>query len=87
MEYKVLRPHQGDKWYAQGDPREASEGDVAHLVAAGVLEAVSKENGAGPDEENRDKPEESKVEPPVETGTQPIVETGAGSVDLTKAAP
>lgn len=37
MDYKVKRPHQGDKWYDEGDTRVADERDVAHLVASGVL--------------------------------------------------
>lgn len=37
LTYKVLRPHQGEKWYDEGDDREADERDVAHLVSSGVL--------------------------------------------------
>lgn len=37
MKFKVLRAHYGDRDYAEGDEREASEADVAHLVASGVL--------------------------------------------------
>ena len=40
MNYRVLRQHQGDQPYAEGDTREADERDVAHLVANGVLEPV-----------------------------------------------
>lgn len=48
MKYKVLRPHQGDKWYDAGDPREARETDVQHLVDRGVLEKVKPEAKAEP---------------------------------------
>ncbi|TDK51143.1 hypothetical protein [Antarcticimicrobium luteum] len=37
MRYIVKRPHQGDRWYAEGAVREADEREVAHLVANGVL--------------------------------------------------
>lgn len=37
MEFMVKRPHQGDKWYNEGDTRIADEADVRHLVAKGVL--------------------------------------------------
>ena len=37
MKYEVLRRHQGDKFYEQGDERNASEVDVSHLVKSGVL--------------------------------------------------
>lgn len=36
--YTVMRAHQGDKWYAEGDEREADENYVAHLVERGVLQ-------------------------------------------------
>jgi hypothetical protein len=35
--YEVLRPHQGDRFYAQGETREAESADVAHLVKSGTL--------------------------------------------------
>ncbi|WP_309086459.1 hypothetical protein [Chelativorans sp.] len=37
MKFHVLRQHYGDKQYLPGDTREASEGDVKHLVDNGVL--------------------------------------------------
>lgn len=40
--FKVLRGHLGDRFYAEGDTREAAPADVAHLVRNGVLaEAAS----------------------------------------------
>lgn len=39
MEYTVKRSHQGDKWYDEGDTREANPADVGHLVQKGVLVA------------------------------------------------
>lgn len=37
MKFEVLRRHLGDKLYEPGEEREATEGDVAHLVRSGVL--------------------------------------------------
>ena len=41
MQFLVLRPHQGDKWYKDNDIRDARENDVAHLVRSGVLEKLA----------------------------------------------
>ncbi len=38
--FKVMRQHQGDKPYAEGDTRDAEERDVAHLIANGVLQPI-----------------------------------------------
>ncbi len=43
VQFDVLRPHQGDKWYAEGDERTADEREVAHLVARGVLRKKAPE--------------------------------------------
>ena len=32
MKYRVLRPHDGDKFYKVGDVREGAENDLKHLV-------------------------------------------------------
>jgi hypothetical protein len=42
-EYEVMRRHQGDKFYEEGDIREARPSDVAHLVANGVLRKKAPE--------------------------------------------
>lgn len=55
--FKVLRQHQGDQPYAEGDTREADERDVAHLVANGVLEPVKAKAEA---------PAKNKAEPAVQ---------------------
>lgn len=52
--FKVMRQHHGDKPYAEGDTREASEADVAHLVANGVLAPV--EAKAEPAVQNKAEP-------------------------------
>lgn len=96
MEYKVLRPHQGDKWYAQGDPREAKEADVAHLVKAGVLKPADQDDPAG-DEGQKAVPEnagagagqqlapEKKAVTPSETATQKPDATGVDPVKQGKS--
>lgn len=40
MDFKVLRPHLGDKPYRSGDVRTAKEATVSHLVDKGVLTPV-----------------------------------------------
>lgn len=60
MEYKVIRPHQGDKWYDQDAPREAEARDVAHLVAAGVLVPAD-------DVQEESEPSQNKAAVPVQT--------------------
>jgi hypothetical protein len=72
MEYKVIRPHQGDKWYDQGAPREADARDVAHLVAAGVLLPAD-------DVQEDETAAQSKAAVPSETGSQTVPETAAAS--------
>lgn len=42
MKFRVVRPHQGDRWYNEGDERDAKEHDVTHLVANGVLEKMAE---------------------------------------------
>lgn len=42
MKFLVMRPHQGDKWYRDGDIREARESEVAHLVRGGVLRKMDE---------------------------------------------
>lgn len=41
--FNVLRQHYGDRDYVPGDTREADPAQVAHLVAAGVLEETKVE--------------------------------------------
>ncbi|WP_044026783.1 MULTISPECIES: hypothetical protein [Roseobacteraceae] len=41
--YEVMRRHQGDKFYEEGDTREAKPSDVAHLVVNGVLRKKAPE--------------------------------------------
>jgi multidrug efflux pump subunit AcrA (membrane-fusion protein) len=36
-EYNVVRSHEGDKLYKEGDVRTSNEADVKHLVDLGVL--------------------------------------------------
>lgn len=41
MKFRVLRPHDGDKFYNIGDTREASESEVKHLVPL-TLEPIAE---------------------------------------------
>lgn len=59
--YTTLRQHYGDKLYMPGDPREAAERDVAHLVEAGVLEPKA----------------EAKAEPATANKAEPAVQNKA----------
>lgn len=52
--FNTLRQHFGDRLYMPGDEREASEQDVAHLVAQGVLEPIRAK--AAPPVENKAEP-------------------------------
>lgn len=71
MEYIVKRPHQGDKWYAEGDRRKADARDVAHLVAAGVLVLPEAEDTEGEQVGAQDSlVPETKAEQPDETKGQ-----------------
>ena len=61
--FKVLREHDGDKFYFPGDVRTANAADVAHLVANGVLKplADAPETKLAPAHENKaDKPAKVK---------------------------
>ncbi|QUS40582.1 hypothetical protein RPMA_18360 [Tardiphaga alba] len=53
-EYDVMRLHEGDKIYVEGDVRTISEADAQHLVALGVL--VPREAKAAPAEKPADEP-------------------------------
>lgn len=37
MQFEVMRQHIGDRFYNEGDIREANEQDVMHLIKNGVL--------------------------------------------------
>lgn len=81
MDYKVMRPHLGDKPYQSGDMRSAKAGTVSHLVAKGVLapidlddafadggqktEEVASSEAGGPP-----KAPENKATEPAETAAQ-----------------
>ena len=46
--FNVLRRHEGDRLYEEGDTREASASEVAHLVASGVLEQAKAKGESKP---------------------------------------
>ncbi|WP_181892965.1 hypothetical protein [Falsiruegeria mediterranea] len=71
MEYKVVRPHQGDKWYDVGDTREAKPISVAHLVASGTLVDPSADDGAASSEGEKSAPAvENKSDTPASNKAQ-----------------
>lgn len=53
MKFNVTRRHLGDKLYEPGDEREATKGDVQHLIDAGIL--VPPENKATAPAETKTK--------------------------------
>lgn len=56
--YLVERQHLGDRMYMPGDEREASPGDVQHLVNKGVLVEKSAPKSA----DKADKPVSNKAD-------------------------
>lgn len=56
--FNVLRRHEGDRLYDEGDTREAVLSDVSHLVANGVLEKAEAKgkNKAEPAAANKSDP-------------------------------
>ncbi|MBL3594807.1 hypothetical protein JMM63_04355 [Rhodovulum sulfidophilum] len=51
--FRVLRQHLGERMYREGEMRDAAASEVAHLVAAGVLEPVAPEIIPAPDPKRR----------------------------------
>lgn len=62
MDYKVLRPHLGDKPYQPGDVRSAKAATVSHLVAKGVLKPADQEDPK--DDERQQVAPENKADAP-----------------------
>lgn len=54
-EFRVVRQHQGDRFYKEGETREGTKADFAHLIPR-VLQPI---------EAKADTAEENKAEPPV----------------------
>jgi hypothetical protein len=65
MQYRVVREHQADKAYREGDTREAVEGEVSHLVPH-VLELI----GPAPSKSEATEPE-AKSEPAPQNKAEP----------------
>ncbi|MBY5689348.1 hypothetical protein HFO41_10985 [Rhizobium leguminosarum] len=53
--YTVLRSHEGDKFYKEGDKRELSAAEAKHLVELGVLAKAepTPQNKAAPAPKNK----------------------------------
>lgn len=58
--FRVLRRHDGDKEYHEGDERILSKADAKHLVDLGVLEVV--EDDEAPEGEKAEKVPANKAE-------------------------
>ncbi len=78
MDYKVMRPHLGDKPYQSGDTRSAKAATVSHLVAKGVLAPIDQDDPGGQKTEEvasseagePPKAPENKATEPAETAAQ-----------------
>lgn len=53
--YRVVRQHEGDRFYQEGDVREATPADVKHLVPH-VLQPIEDEAKAEPAPANKAEP-------------------------------
>lgn len=72
MQFEVMRQHLGDRFYNEGDTREANEQDVMHLIKNGVLRkkiAVDKAEQVPPNVTNDDPTPAGEEEEVVEEET------------------
>lgn len=60
LKFKVLRRHDGDKEYHEGDERVLSKADAKHLVELGVLEVLEEEDAT--EGEKAETPPANKAE-------------------------
>jgi len=71
MKFRVIRPHEGDRFYNEGEIREGKRSDFVHLIGSvlepveesAVEEGASLESGAG--EEKSEAALPNKAEPPL----------------------
>jgi hypothetical protein len=70
MEYRVLRAHDGDRFYHEGEIRTAREVDVKHLLP-NTLEPVG--DAPEPPAEKAEPPVQNKAEPPVVNKAEPTI--------------
>lgn len=76
MKFKVLRRHDGDRMYEEGDTREGTQAELGHLVPK-VLELV------GP----ADKTPEPELTKPTEPKSEPASENKSEPAPANKAEP
>ena len=72
MQFEVMRQHLGDRFYNEGDIREANEPDVAHLIKNSVLRkkmVTDKADKEPPNVTNDDTTPADKEEEVVEEET------------------
>ncbi|WP_247366882.1 hypothetical protein [Bradyrhizobium sp. 18] len=75
MKFKVLRRHDGDRMYEEGETREGTQADLGHLVP-NVLELI------GPAEPEPVAPEQ-KAEPAPQNKAEPAPANKAESAAVT----
>jgi hypothetical protein len=81
MDYKVMRPHLGDRPYQSGDRRSAKAATVSHLVAKGVLAPFDPSDDPPDDPVVKQDaaPENKAAEPPQNAQqTAPVSDPGTG---------
>lgn len=65
MKYDVQREHYGDRFYRQGEVREADASSVTHLVRAGILtKAAGKKAEKTPENKAAQKAENKAAQAP-----------------------
>jgi hypothetical protein len=61
MKYRVLRPHDGDKFYNVGDTREGNENDLKHLVPKTLQPIGQKAEGGAPKNKSEKAPKNKAI--------------------------
>lgn len=59
--FKVLRPHQGDKWYDVGDTREVDPASVRHLIGKTLEAGGGSKKADEPANKKADEPANKKM--------------------------
>jgi hypothetical protein len=72
MNYRVLRPHDGDRFYREGETRTAKDTDVKHLIP-NVLEEIGPADFGGKGDHDGDG-KTGGTAPAVEVVLAPVAE-------------
>lgn len=84
MNYRVLRPHDGDRFYNEGETRTAKDADVKHLIP-NVLEEIGPADFGGKGDHD-DNGKTGGAAPAVETAPAPTAQKSEDA-PLNKAEP